>query len=159
MKTSFWTVYFKNLTTIFRADIIFISLILIVVATTPIGVSFLIWYNTKVPASLVSKDPVAYPHQYKQKVEYRYYADFYFEEIKGIKRIEIADSTHAHAKKGDVYLFARSHKLQTGFYNAVMIASVIQFSCAIIFIVALLCHFVSLLNTHFSVRNKPYDCY
>ena len=154
MKTNFWASYFNGLNKIFLANVVFVSILAFLVLVSPASINFLSWYSDEVPASLVKKDPVAYPHKHKSRVEYRYYADFYFEEISAVKRIEIADSTHAHAKKGDVYMFSRNHKLQTGWYNTFLMISIVHLSVVLISLLFLIFHFLSFANTHFSVREE-----
>lgn len=154
MKKPFWKSYFTELGAMFRQNVLFMSILLVVAVTAPIGFSFLNWYSTEVPATLVNHDPVAYPHKYKQKVEYRYYATFYFPDIQANKTISITERTHFHAQAGDVYLFSRSDKLQTGAYNLYMFAGLIQCIIAFMFICGLLWTFLSHTNTYFSEPKK-----
>jgi len=152
MKKPFWKSYFTELKTIFRQNVLFMTILLAVVVTSPIGYSFMSWYSTEVPATLVVHDPVAYPHKYKQKVEYRYYATFYFPDIKANKTISVAERTHFHAKAGDVYLFSRSDKLQTGTYNIYSFIALIQFIIAFMFVCGLIWSFLNYTNTYFSLK-------
>lgn len=154
MKTNFWTSYFNSFNKIFLANVVFVSILVFLVLVAPSSINFLSWYTSEVPASLVKKDPVAYPHKHKSRVEYRYYADFYFEEIKAVKRIEIADSTHAHAKKGDVYMFSRNHKLQTVWYNTFLMISIVHLSVVVMSLLFVICQFLSFANDYFSVREE-----
>jgi len=154
MKTNFWASYFNGLNKIFLANVVFVSILVFLVLVSPASINFLSWYTSEVPASLVKKDPVAYPHKHKSRVEYRYYADFYFEEISAVKRIEIADSTHAHAQKGDVYMFSRNHKLQTGWYNTFMFISIVHLTIVFMCFLVLICEFISFANDYFSIREE-----
>lgn len=154
MEKSFWQSYFSELKKFFKQNVLFVPILVLFVVTSPIGYSFLSWYATEVPATLISHDPVAYPHKYKQKVEYRYYATFYFPDINSNKTIEIAERTHFHAKAGDVYLFPRQHKLQTGAYNIYMFASLIQCIVAFMSIACLIGHFFMFVNRYFSTPSK-----
>jgi hypothetical protein len=154
MKKPFWKSYFSELKTMFRQNVLFMSILLAVVVTSPIGYSFMSWYSTEVPATLVVHDPVAYPHKYKQKVEYRYYATFYFPDIQANKTISVAERTHFHAQAGDVYLFSRSDKLQTGPYNIYSFIALIQCIIAFMFVCGLIWSFFEFTNTYFSVKKK-----
>lgn len=154
MKKPFWKSYFTELKTVFRQNVLFMSLLVVFVVTSPIGYSFLSWYHEEVPATLIVHDPVAYPHKYKQKVEYNYYATFYFPDIKANKTISVAERTHFHAVAGDVYLFSRSHKLQTGTYNMLMFAALLQCIVAFMSICCLIWSFLAFTNTYFSVKKK-----
>jgi len=154
MKPSFWSTYTDQLKLGFLHNVVYSTLLVIVVALTPVSLGFLSWYNTEVPAKLVWKDPKAYPHKYKNRISYRYYASFYFDEIKSKKMIEIQETTHSNAKIGDVYLFSRSHKLQTGWYNTFMILGLANIACTTLLFLALVCNFFSVANTYFSVKKK-----
>lgn len=163
MKKTFWISYFTQLKSMFMQNVLFASILLVFVVTAPVGFSFMKWYSAEVPATLVVHDPVAYPHKYKQKVEYRYYATFYFPEIQANKTISITERTHFHAKAGDVYLFPRSDKLQTGAYNLYSFAALIQCIVAFMFVCGLIWNFLDFTNTYFSVKKKdttfPYPYY
>lgn len=154
MKKPFWKSYFTELKTMFRQNVIFMSILLAVVITSPFGYSFLSWYSEDVPATLVVHDPVAYPHKYKQKVEYRYYATFYFPDIKSNKTISVAERTHFHGKSGDVYLFSRSDKLQTGLYNIYSILALLQCVIAGMGFCLLIWSLLNFTNNYFSVKKK-----
>lgn len=154
MKISFWSTYINQLLTAFHQNVVYSTLLVIVVALTPVSVAFLSWYQTEVPAKLVWKDPKAYPHKYKNRVSYRYYASFYFDEIKSNKMVEIQETTHSNAKIGDVYLFSRQHKLQTGWYNTFMFLGIANFSVTAIFLIGFVCNFISVANSYFSVKKK-----
>lgn len=154
MKKPFWSTYWAEIKSVFMQNVLFMSFLLVLVVTSPASYSFMSWYNTEVPATLVAHDPVAYPHKYKQKVEYRYYATFYFPDIKANKTIEIAERTHFHAKAGDVYLFKRSHKLQTGAYNLYSILGLFHCLVTVFAFVFLVGHFLAFTNNHWSVKKK-----
>lgn len=154
MKSSFWSTYINHLFTAFHQNVVYSTLLVIVVALTPVSVAFLSWYQTEVPAKLVWKDPKAYPHKYKNRISYRYYASFYFDEIKSKKMIEIQETTHSNAQIGDVYLFSRSHKLQTGWYNTFWFASIFNVSSTFVIFVSLIINLLSFTNAHFSVKKK-----
>lgn len=154
MKKTLWTTYLDQLKVELFANVVFSTLLIIAVVITPVSFAFLRWYGEEVPATLVWKDPVAYPHTYKQRVEYRYYGTFHFDELNGNKQVEIQETTHSNAKIGDVYLFSRGHELQTGWRNVFMFASVGNMSLSAVLFIALICNFVSVANTYYSVKKK-----
>jgi len=160
MKKTFWKSYFSDLKSSFLQNVLFSIILLVNVLTSPIGYFFLDWYGEEVPATLIVHDPVAYPHTYKQKVEYNYYATFYFPEIKANKTISVTERTHFHAKAGDIYLFKRSDKLHTGQYIVFMFLALAQCAIAVMSLGKLIVNFLIHVNEHFSIR-KPehYDIY
>jgi hypothetical protein len=160
MKKSFWKSYFSALKSAFLQNVLFSIILLVVVVTSPVGYFFMAWYAEEVPATLIVHDPVAYPHTYKQKVEYNYYATFYFPEIKANKTISVAERTHFHAKAGDIYLFKRGDKLQTGQDTVFMFLAIVQCVIAVMSLGGLIVNFLIHVNEHFSIRKpEPYDIY
>lgn len=154
MKKPFWSTYWAEIKSAFMQNVLFMSFLLVLVVTSPTSYSFLSWYGTEVPATLIVHDPVAYPHKYKQKVEYRYYATFHFPEIKENKTIEVAERTHFHAKAGDVYLFQRSIKLQSGAYNLYSFFALFHCIITAFAAVFLVWHFLAFTNNHWSIKKK-----
>lgn len=160
MKKSFWKSYFSDLKSAFLQNVLFSIILLVIVVASPISYFFLDWYSEEVPATLIAHDPVAYPHTYKQKVEYNYYATFYFPEIKENKTISVAERTHFHAKVGDIYLFKRGDKLQTGRDTVFMFLAIVQCVIAIMSLGGLIVNFLIHANEYFSIRKpEPYDIY
>jgi hypothetical protein len=163
MKRTFWSTYTAQFKQMFFENIVMSTIIVLIMAITPVSFAFLSWYHEDVPAKLVWKDPKAYPHKYKQRVEYRYYGTFYFAEINANKQVEIQETTHSNAKIGDVYLFSRSDKLQTGWRNTFMFAAIFNISITMVMLGALIFNFFGVANSYFSVKKKdttfPYPDY
>jgi hypothetical protein len=149
MKDGFWKSYFSIVKFNFQYNIVWSFMIIIVLMATPFAVKYLQWYSEPVFGTLVSKDPVAYPHKYKQKTTYRYYGDIYFGVDNITKRTEITPYMHAHALQGQVFTFSRGHKLQTGMRNVWMFASIIVFSIFAVCVLAAVVHFFVMLQEYF----------
>lgn len=150
----FFTVYFSKMKQEFFSNIVFWSIIAVLYLAVPFSFSFLNWYGSSVQGNIVSKDPIAYPHKYKQKTYYNYYANIYFPEENVTKRTSISEQTFYHGLQGQAYIFKRNHVLQSGKRNTLMFASIINISiCGVIFF-AFIIHFFCFLNSYFSTKNE-----